>query len=74
MRPTLIGRPNGALPADLFFDVWADLQREERTVQLNARLVDGRLELLIPQKSLIRTENNHIYLEDGRELVIQLET
>ncbi len=64
---------DGSLPADVFFGAWADLAQSESPVQLQARVVEKRLELSAPTKSSIRTRHNRIYLEDGRELVIQLE-
>ena len=65
---------DGALPADVFFGVWADLQREERQVELRARVVEGHLQFTSTSPSPLRVQNNRIYLEDGRELVIQLES
>ncbi len=64
---------DGALPADVFFGVWADFQQEEHPVELRARIVEGHLQLSPPPGSPIRAQDNRIWLEDGRELVIQLE-
>ena len=64
---------DGALPADVFFGVWADLQQRESPVELHARIVEGRLQLSPMPGSSVRVRDNRIYLEDGRELVIQLE-
>jgi hypothetical protein len=71
---------DGALPADVFFPtgmlrngVWADLKRQERPVELHARIVKGHLQLAAAPESPIRVRDNRIYLEDGRELVIQLD-
>ena len=64
---------DGALPADVFFGVWADFQREDRQVELRARVVEGHLQFTNASPSSLRVESNRIYLEDGRELVIQLE-
>ena len=64
---------DGALPADTFFGVWADLQREKKPLALKARVIEGKLELQAPPESSIRVEDNHIYLEDGSELIIDLE-
>jgi hypothetical protein len=64
---------DGDLPADVFFGVWADLQRREKPVELRARVVGGRLHLTPGPGSTVRARNNRIFLEDGRELVIQLE-
>jgi hypothetical protein len=65
---------DGALPADVFFGVWADFQHPERPVELRARIVEGRLQLAATPGSPLRVRDNRIYLEDGREVVIQLET
>jgi hypothetical protein len=65
---------DGALPADVFFGIWADFQRREKRIELHARIVEGRLQLAPAPGSPIRVRDNRIYLEDGRELVIQLET
>jgi hypothetical protein len=64
---------DGALPADVFFGVWADFQQREKPVELRARIVEGRLQLAPVPGSQIQARDNRIYLEDGRELVIQLE-
>lgn len=64
---------DGDLPADVFFGIWADLQHQEEPVELRARVVEGRLQLTPGPGSTIRAQNNRIFLEDGRELVIQLE-
>ena len=65
---------DGALPADVFFGVWADLQHRERPVELRARIVEGRLRLTPMPGSSVLVRDNRVFLEDGRELVIQLET
>jgi hypothetical protein len=64
---------DGVLPADVFFGAWADLQQERKPVELRARLVAGRLELKAPPESRVRAERDHVYFEDGRELVIRYE-
>jgi hypothetical protein len=64
---------DGALPADVFFGVWADLQQPKKSVELKARIVQGELKILPPLEGAIRVIDNAIVLEDGRELVIQLE-
>lgn len=64
---------DGALPADVFFGVWADLQHRERPLELRARIVEGRLQLTPMPGSPVQVRDNRICLEDGRELVIQLE-
>ncbi len=67
------GEWDGVLPVDVIFGAWADLQQEHKPVELQARLVEGRLELQAPQKSRVRAIRDHVYLEDGRELVIRFE-
>ena len=64
---------DGALPADVFFGVWADFQHRGRPVELCARIVKGRLQLTTTPGNPVRARDNRIYLEDGRELVIRLE-
>ena len=65
---------DGALPADVFFGVWADLQHREQSVELHAQIVEGRLQLIPMPGGPFQVRGNRIYLDDGRELVIQLET
>ncbi len=64
---------DGALPADVFFGIWADLQQEKKPLQLQARVVQGQLQFMTPTEGTIKVVDNAIYLEDGRELVIHLE-
>lgn len=64
---------DGSLPADTFFGVWADLQKEKEPLALKARVVKGRLELYAPPDSTVKVTDNHIYLENGLELIIDLE-
>ena len=64
---------DGVLPADVFFGAWADLQQEHKPVELQARLVEGRLEIQAPQKSRVRAIRDHVYLEDGQEFIIRFE-
>ena len=64
---------DGALPADVFFGIWADFQQEKKPLRLQARVVQGQLKFMTPVEGSIKVVNNAIYLEDGRELVIQLE-
>jgi hypothetical protein len=61
------------LPAQDFFGLWADLQEKKQPVALKAHIVQGRLEFTAPAQSAIKTVENRIYLEDGRELIIDLE-
>ena len=65
---------DGALPPDTFFGVWADLQKEKKPTALKARVVKGRLHLTAPSDSGVKVADNRIFLENGAELVIELET
>jgi hypothetical protein len=64
---------DGALPADVFFGVWADLQQQKKPLELKARIVQGQLKFVTPTVGSIKVVDNAIYLEDGRELIIHLE-
>ena len=64
---------DGALSADVFFGVWADMKAERQPLELQARVVEKRLELSAPSESPVRAVHNRIFLEDGRELIIQLQ-
>jgi hypothetical protein len=64
---------DGSLPADTFFGVWSDFRKEREPMSLKARVVEGRLELSAPPDSAIKVTDNHIYLENGLELIIELE-
>jgi len=58
----------------VFFGIWADFQPRESLVELHARIVEGHLQLMPTPGSPVRVQDNRIWLEDGRELVLQLET
>lgn len=64
---------DGALPADVFFGVWADFQEASQPIALHARIVDGRLCFDPAPQDVIQVYDNRIHLEDGRELVIELQ-
>ena len=64
---------DGSLPADVFFGVWADLQHEKKPLEIHARIVQGQLQFTSPVEGAIKVADNSIYLEDGRQLVIQLQ-
>jgi hypothetical protein len=70
---TKVTRWDGSLPADTFFGVWADLQKEKKPLALKARVVKGRLELTAPPDSAVKVTDNRIYLENGVELIIDLD-
>lgn len=64
---------DGSLPPDVFFGVWADLQHEKKPLEIHARIVHGQLQFTSPVEGAIKVADNSIYLEDGRQLVIQLQ-
>lgn len=64
---------DGALPADVFFGIWADFQQAKKPLQLHAQIVQGQLKFMAPTEGAIKVMDNTIYLEDGRELMIHLE-
>ena len=64
---------DGSLPPDVFFGVWADLQHEKKPLEIHARIVHGQLQFTSPIEGAIKVIDNSIYLEDGRQLVIQLQ-
>lgn len=64
---------DSALPADVFFGIWADFQQAKKPLQLYAQVVQGQLKFMAPTEGAIKVVDNAIYLEDGRELVIHLE-
>ena len=57
---------DGALLADVFFGVWADMKAERQPLELQARVVEKQLELSAPSESPARVVHNRIFLEDGR--------
>jgi hypothetical protein len=65
---------DGSLPPDVFFGVWADIQQEKKPLELKAHVVHGRLIFTLPPGSPIKAADNSIYLEDGRELIVHLES
>ncbi len=64
---------DGALPADVFFGVWADMKAEKHPLEIHARVAATGLEFSVPADSSVRTYSNHILLDDGRELIVHLE-
>lgn len=64
---------DGSLPAAVFFGVWTDLlQLRKQPVELKVRVVAGRLEIAAPPESPLKVVDNHIYLDNGLELIINL--
>jgi len=64
---------DGALPADVFFGLWADLHRPKQPLELKAHLIEGQLKITAPPYGPVKVVDNRIYLEDGLELIINLE-
>lgn len=65
-------RWDGSLPAETFFEAWAAIERRKETVEVQARVEDDRLVLTAPSDSRLRVQDNRIWLEDGRQVVIRL--
>lgn len=62
----------GALPADTFFGLWAEILHEKQTLTLTATVVEGQLRLVAPPESPLVVKDNRIRL-NGLELVIHLQ-
>jgi hypothetical protein len=65
---------DGALPADTFFGVWADLQTPQAPVSLKVKIIDGKLQFAAPPGSPIQVTNNRIFVRKGLELIIDLDS
>ncbi len=65
---------HGDLPADVFFGIWASLAREVRPLVVTVRLDTPKPTLTVSPASPLAVEDNHILLDDGRELVLQFES
>ena len=65
-------RWDGSLPVKTFFEAWAALERSKETVEVQAHVEDDRLVLTAPPDSPLTVQDNRIWLEDGRQVVIRL--
>lgn len=64
---------DGSLPADVFFGAWADMHQEKQPIELKARVVAGRLQITAPSESPVKVVDNHIFIEERAEIIINLE-
>lgn len=62
---------HGDLPADTFFGVWASLVAQSKPLIIMVQLGAPEPIVTVPPDSPLTVEDNHIVLDDGRELVIQ---
>jgi len=65
-------RWDGSLPVETFFEVWAAIERRKETVEVQACIEDDRLVLTAPPDSPLTVQDNRIWLEDGRQVVLKL--
>ncbi len=63
---------DGSLPVETFFEAWAALERRKETVEVQACVEDDRLVLTAPPGSPLTVQDNRIWLEDGRQVVLKL--
>lgn len=68
------GTWHGDLPADIFFGVWASLAREARPLVITVQLDAPEPTVTVPPGSPLTVEDNHILLDDGRELILRFES
>ena len=64
---------HGDLPADIFFGVWASLVGKARPLIVTVQLGTPEPIVTVPPGSPLTVEDNHILLDDGRELIIQFD-
>jgi len=67
-------RWDGSLPVETFFEDWAAIERRKETVEVQACVEDDRLVLTAPPDSPLTVQDNRIWLEDGRQVVLKLIT
>lgn len=65
-------RWDGSLPVETFFDAWATLESRQEQVEIQAQVKGDRLVLAAPPDSSLRVQDNRIWLQDGRQVVIRL--
>jgi hypothetical protein len=64
---------DGTLPIDTFMQTWDAIEQRRETLHIRAQLIQNRLVLRVPPESPLTVIENRIQLEDGRELVIDLQ-
>ena len=62
---------HGDLPADVFFGVWASLAGQAKPLIITVELGTPKPTVTVAPDSPLTVKDNHILLDDGRELVIQ---
>ena len=65
-------RWDGSLPVETFFDAWATLENRQEQVEIQAQIKGDRLVLVAPPDSSLRVQDNRIWFQDGRQVVIRL--
>ena len=65
-------RWDGSLPVETFFDAWATLENRQEQVEIQAQIKGDRLVLVAPPDSSLRVQDNRIWFQDGRQVVIHL--
>lgn len=63
---------DGSLPIETFFEAWAAIERRKKPVEVQARVEGEYLVLTAPPDSPLMVQGNRIWLEDGRQVVINL--
>jgi hypothetical protein len=65
-------RWDGSLPVETFFAAWAAIESRKMTVEVEAQIGRDHLVLTAPADSPLTVQENRIWLEDGRQVVIRL--
>jgi hypothetical protein len=65
-------RWDGSLPVETFFETWAAVKSRKMTVEVQAQIEHDHLVLTAPPDSPLTVQDNRIWLEDGRQVVIKL--
>jgi hypothetical protein len=65
------GTWHGDLPADTFFGIWASLAGAAKPLVVTVQLGTPEPTVTVPPDSPLTVEDNHILLDDGRELILQ---
>lgn len=63
---------DGSLPVETFLDTWAMLEGQKEHIEIQAQVAGDHLVLAAPPDSALRAQDNRIWLQDGRQVVIHL--
>lgn len=63
---------DGSLPVETFFDTWAAIESRKVTLEIQAQIEDDHLVLTALPDSPLTVQDNRIWLEDGRQVIIRL--